>query len=99
MNRMLNLDWTKRAGRIALMGSSLLIAVPTEAAIATARDSSRTNSTEELTKKIVAAAAHGDLDEVRKLAQLGASLKQADQRGLTPCQAARIHGRKDVADF
>jgi CubicO group peptidase (beta-lactamase class C family) len=51
-------------------------------------------------EQLVLAAERGYLDDVKRLLNTGAaSAKAKDHRGLTSWQAARIYGRKGVADF
>ncbi|HEY2951294.1 MAG TPA: serine hydrolase, partial [Verrucomicrobiae bacterium] len=52
-----------------------------------------------LEEKLVGVAGRGDLDEIKKLLARGVSVNGKDKRGLTPWQAARIHGHKEVAQF
>lgn len=51
------------------------------------------------TNELVLAAARGYLDEVKRLLNADAAVNATDQRGLTAWQAAKIYGRKGVADF
>src|SRR5215831_15528915 len=50
-------------------------------------------------EQLVLAAERGYLDDVKRLLNAGISVNAKDHRGLTPWQAARIYGRKGVADF
>ena len=50
-------------------------------------------------EQLVLAAERGYLDDVKRLLNEGTSVNGKDRRGLTPWQAARIYGRKGVADF
>ena len=50
-------------------------------------------------EQLVLAAERGYLDDVKRLLAAGTRVNEKDHRGLTPWQAARIYGRKGVADF
>ena len=50
-------------------------------------------------EQLVLAAERGYLDDVKRLLNEGISVNGKDHLGLTPWQAARIYGRKGVADF
>ena len=52
-----------------------------------------------LEEKLVLSAARGDLDAVNDLLEVGANVNGRDKRGLTPWQAAKIHGQQQVAEF
>src|SRR6185503_9361024 len=52
-----------------------------------------------LVKKFVTAAGLGDLDQMKKLLDRGVKVDGADRRGLTAWQGAKIHGRKEAAEF
>jgi len=52
-----------------------------------------------LNEQLVLATERGYLDDVKRLLNEGISVNGKDHRGLTPWQAARIYGRKGVADF
>jgi hypothetical protein len=50
-------------------------------------------------QQLVLAAERGYLDDVKRLLNAGIRVNAKDHRGLTPWQAAKIYGRKGVADF
>jgi len=52
-----------------------------------------------LGQKLVDHATRGELDEVQELISHGVGVSARDRRGLTAWQAAKMNGRKDVADF
>jgi CubicO group peptidase (beta-lactamase class C family) len=54
---------------------------------------------DELQKKMTTAAARGDLDTLGKLLGRGLNVNARSRSGLTPLQAARLHGQKEAADF
>ena len=72
---------------------SALMALPT--LLAAADHGANLHSNEQL----VLAAERGYLDDVKRLLNSGISVNEKDHSGLTPWQAARIYGRKGVADF
>jgi len=53
---------------------------------------------DELQKRLMTAAGRGDLDTLAKLATHGVNVN-ARRFGVTPLQAARLHGQKEAADF
>jgi CubicO group peptidase (beta-lactamase class C family) len=52
-----------------------------------------------LQEKLVYLSERGDVDEIKKLLDRGVGLNGKDKRGLTPLQAAKIFGHKDVAEL
>jgi len=70
------------------IGSAAILVIGTGTSVAAAEGSS-----------LVEAAGRGDLDAIKKLLASGASVKDENKRGLTPWQAARIHGHKEAADL
>ena len=52
-----------------------------------------------LEKKLVEVAGRGELEAVKELLARGVRANGKDKRGLTPWQAARIHGHREVVEF
>jgi CubicO group peptidase (beta-lactamase class C family) len=50
-----------------------------------------------LSDRLIAASGKGDLDEINSLLQAGASVEKTNTSGLTALDAARLHGREEVA--
>jgi len=82
------MGWTKTT----IVGAAIMALAPL---LAAADHGANLHSNEQL----VLAAERGYLDDVKRLLNEGISVNGKDHRGLTPWQAARIYGRKGVADF
>src|SRR6266436_3185080 len=99
--RTMNLNTVRTLKHVACIVANILTASPISLwagdASAAADHGLKTNL--HSNEQLVLAAERGYLDDVKRLLNAGTSVNEKDSRGLTPWQAARIYGRKGVADF
>lgn len=84
-----------KAGRSHLVCFLLLAA----SIVSVNAEQAKEPSAEEVTKKLVRAAASGQLDSIKQLHADGADLDAANKQGLTAYQAAKIRGYEHVAEW